>query len=480
MPKDTAVVWFRRDLRVRDHPALAAACRDHDRVVPLFVLDRAILTGRFRSAGRTDWMLGCLRDLDASLRARGGRLVVRDGADVVAEVRRVAREVGATTVHVTGDVTPYGRRRDGRAEDALAADGVALVRHPGLTVVDVDTLLTKSGRPYTVYSPFRRAWRQADRRPVERAPSEIRMARIAAGAIPEVTALGFDAAPELADRPEPGEAAARRAAERWLKGGLGAYAESRNTLAVPTSRMGAYLRFGCVSPRWLEERCVGAGGDAARAYLDEIAWRDFYASVLRHFPDHATREFVAKYRGLQWPGGREERDAWREGRTGYPVVDAAMRQLRATGFMHNRARMIVGSFLTKDLGVDWRVGEEHFMAHLLDGDQPANNGGWQWIASTGTDPAPYFQRLFNPMTQQERFDPDGAYVRRWCPELANVPDEHLARPWEMTREQQEAAGCVIGRDWPEPIVDHAEARRAAIARYRAAGEGTTRRRPARH
>ena len=302
---------------------------------------------------------------------------------------------------------------------------------------------------------------------MERAPQEIALPRVAAGRLPSLRALGFGGAPpQLEDSPAPGEQAARRAARSWVEGqGLARYAQRRNELADPTSRLSAYLRFGCLSPLKLE-RAVAARRIAR--YRDQLAWRDFFGAVQLHFPHTARVEFQERYRALEWDTDDELLAAWREGRTGFPVVDAAMRQLAATGWMHNRARMIVGSFLTKDLQQDWREGERHFMAHLLDGDVPNNNGGWQWIASTGVDPKPYFQRLFNPMTQQRRFDPDGRYVRRWCPELRRVPDDRLAEPWTMTDDEQQAAGCRIGRDYPEPVVDHALARRRAIERYRAA------------
>jgi deoxyribodipyrimidine photo-lyase len=463
---DTAVVWFRRDLRVRDLPALAHAFREHQRVVPLFVFDPVLLGGRFRSHARTAWMLGCLEALDAELRARGGRLVLRHGRPQT-EVRRVAAEVGARTVHVSDDVTGFARARDARAEQALGRDGVQLIRHPGLYVADLAALRTNTGGPYTVYSPFLRAWKAQERRPVEPAPGAIAMPRIAAGGLPSLRALGFEGgAPRLDDSPQPGEETAWRAARSWVDGpGLGHYAERRNELAEPTSRLSAYLRFGCLSPLKLE-RAVAAR--RAARYRDQLAWRDFFGAVQLHFPHTARLEYQERYRALEWETDHELLAAWREGRTGFPVIDAAMRQLAATGWMHNRARMIVGSFLTKDLQQDWRAGERHFMAQLLDGDVANNNGGWQWIASTGVDPKPYFQRLFNPMTQQRRFDPDGRYVRRWCPELRHVPDDKLPEPWTMTDDEQEAAGCRIGRDYPEPVVDHAAARRRAIERYRAA------------
>ena len=463
----TAVVWFRRDLRVRDLPALAYACREHERVVALFVFDPALLGGRFRSHARTAWLLGCLEALDGELRARGGRLVLRHGCPET-EVRRVAADVGADTVHVSDDVTGFARARDARVEQALGRDAVKLVRHPGLYVADLPAIRTAAGGPYTVYSPFLRAWKEQERRPVERAPHEIAMPRIAAGRLPSLRGLGFGGAlPQLEDAPAPGEEAARRAARTWVQGqGLARYAQRRNELAEPTSRLSAYLRFGCLSPLKLERAVVARGSARCR---DQLAWRDFFGAVQLHFPHTARVEYQERYRSLEWDTDQELLAAWREGRTGFPVVDAAMRQLAATGWMHNRARMIVGSFLTKDLQQDWREGERHFMAHLLDGDVPNNNGGWQWIASTGVDPKPYFQRLFNPMTQQRRFDADGRYVRRWCPELARVPDDRLAEPWTMSDEEQEAAGCFIGRDYPEPVVDHAAARRRAIERYRAVG-----------
>jgi deoxyribodipyrimidine photo-lyase len=468
MMPDTAIVWFRRDLRVADLPALAHACREHECVAPLFVFDPRLLTGRFRSPGRTAWLLDCLAALDAELRARGAQLVVRHGRPET-EVRRAAREAGAATVHVSDDVTGFARERDARVEAALGRDGVALRRHPGLYVADLPRITTAQGGPYRVFTPFLRAWRAQERRTPEPAPRTIAMAPIAAGALPTLRELGFQAgAPDLQERPAPGPAAARKAAERWLRSAaLERYGERRDVLAEPTSRLSAYLRFGCLSPRWLEQQVAARGHQRFR---DQLAWRDFLAAVQLHFPETARMEFDERYRALEWDRDPGLLRAWREGATGFPVVDAAMRQLAATGWMHNRARMIVGSFLTKDLQQDWREGERHFMAHLLDGDVASNNGGWQWIASTGTDPAPYFRRLFNPVAQQRRFDPDGRYVRRWCPELAGVPDARLAEPWTMSDAEQEAARCRIGRDYPAPVVDHATARLRAIERYRAAGQ----------
>jgi len=449
----TAVVWFRRDLRVHDHPPLAAALREHDRVVPLFVLDPRLIGGRFRSANRTRYLLDCLKALDGELRDRGGRLVVRRGTfeDVVPAV---AAEAGAEAVYAAGDVSPYARRRDARV-----GARVDLRLGPGLFISRLGELKTKAGTPFAVFSPFRRAWEAQPRRDVLPAPAEVPVpSRVRSDGIPALEALGFDGpAPALEDRPEPGEAAALAAMERWARSGVQDYAATRNVLAEPTSRMSQYLHFGCLSPLRLEQRVAAAGGEGARTYRRELAWRDFYAYVLlfhSRVPRNAYREEMDR---LEWSGDADALEAWKAGRTGYPLVDAGMRQLAACGWLHNRARMVVASFLTKDLHIDWRAGEAHFMAHLIDGDVGSNNGGWQWVAGTGTDPQDY-TRVFNPTLQQQRFDPDGRYVRRWVPELAEVPDVHLATPSEL---DPPPAG------YPAPIVDHAAERRRAIEAYRA-------------
>jgi deoxyribodipyrimidine photo-lyase len=243
------------------------------------------------------------------------------------------------------------------------------------------------------------------------------------------------------------------------------YGTSRDDLGGDSSsRLSPYLHFGCVSPRELEEQLPGASG--AAEFRRQLCWRDFYAHLLAHFPANARHEFQERYRGsIRWSRGEKHFEAWRDGLTGYPLVDAAMRQLRREGWMHNRARLVVGSFLTKDLGVDWRRGERWFMRQLIDGDEASNNGNWQWIASVGVDPQPPYRRIYNPARQQRRFDPRGAYVRRYVPELRGVPDEFLAEPWSMPEEAQREAGCVIGENYPAPIVEHAAARRDALARY---------------
>ncbi|MCB0859567.1 MAG: deoxyribodipyrimidine photo-lyase [Solirubrobacterales bacterium] len=472
-----AVMWFRRDLRTHDLPALAEAARA-DRILPCFIFDDRLLTrGRFVSARRTAFMLGCLKALREDLREIGADLILRHGRPEEA-IPELARESGASSVHWTADVSPFARARDSRVGSALADAGITAVPHPGAYIADrPERILTKNGRPYTVFSPFNRAWQESERRPAEERPDKLRLAgEPDPGEFPNLEDLGLE--PDESDRSdsfEPGEAAGRAATKRFLNDGLQDYADRRDQPSGGSSRLSPWIRWGCLSPLELETKLGRRSGEGARRFRAELAWRDFYASVLSNFPEVTRLEYQERYRDtLDWQQDDELLAAWKSGATGYPLVDAGLRQLKAEGWMHNRVRMVVASFLTKDLHLDWREGEKHFMEELIDGDLASNNGGWQWVASTGTDPAPYFQRMFNPSTQQEKFDPEGKYVRRWVPELEQVPDDSLVRPWEMSEVEQEEAGCVIGRDYPAPVVDHAEERRFAIERYRAAADAGSR------
>ena len=451
---DTALVWFRRDLRVHDHPPLTAAARGHERVVGVFVLDERLLGGRFPSQARAWFLHESLRELRQALRDRGGELVVRHGTPE-RELPALARELGASAVHFASDVSPFAMARDRRVVEALG--DVEAVRHPGNFVADVNKPRTKDGRPFVVFSPFWRVWRTLPRREVHGAPRSLNApSGLQAGAIPRVEC-------PLPDPFEPGEKAGRARMHAFVRDGLADYGTRHDRLAGGTSELSPYLHFGCVSARELEEQASASG-----PFVRQLCWRDFYAHVLLNHPGNAKHAFRPKMDALEWSDDDESFAAWCDGRTGYPVVDAAMRQLRSRGWMHNRGRLIVGSFLTKDLHIDWRRGEAHFMRWLLCGDEAQNNGNWQWIASVGVDPAPYFRRMYNPATQQARHDPDGAYVRRWLPELRDVPLEKLAEPWTMTGAEQEAAGCIIGRDYPQPIVDHKVERERALERYRSA------------
>ena len=413
-------------------------------------------------------MLECLEDLAGSLRDRGSGLVIREGAPED-ELPALAEEVGAQAVYVSADAGPYARRRDDRVRAALARRERGWCAHPGLFVDDDPAeLRTGSGGPYTVFTPFYRSWAARERRAVESPPRSLPPlpSRLRHGRIPSLEDLGLSQA--VSDPAPGGEGPARRRLERILRDSVSGYAVAHDLPGEDgTSRLSPYLHFGCISPREIESRL--GPGEGPEALRRQLCWRDFYAQVLVNFPANARSEFQERYRGrLRWSRAEKRFEAWQKGRTGYPLVDAGMRQLSHEGWMHNRVRLVVGSFLTKDLGIDWRWGERWFMRLLLDGDEASNNGNWQWIASVGVDPQPPYRRLYNPARHQERFDPDGVYVRRFVPKLAPVPDRYLAEPWTMPADVQAECGCVIGEDYPAPIVDHREARREALERFRAA------------
>jgi deoxyribodipyrimidine photo-lyase len=440
-----SVVVFTRDLRVHDHPALVAGATDE--VVPLFVFDDAVLGRRFAAPNRVRYLLDALGALDAALAERGGRLVVRRG-DWVEEVVDVARAVGADAIHLSDDVTPYARRR----ADALtaAAGPTPVVRHPGVTVVPPGTCTPAGGGPFQVFTPYYRRWAEVPRRPVLAPPGRITVPDVAGDPLPTLGDLvAGTPSPDLAPGGEP---AARAALNRWVRAHLVEYGDRHDDLpGDATSRVSAALRFGCVSPAEVEHKLRNRPG--AEPFVRQLCWRDFYAQVLAARPDAAWGDYRA--RGDEWRTDDAHFAAWCEGRTGYPVVDAGMRQLRREGFMHNRARMIVASFLTKDLYIDWRRGAQHFLDWLVDGEISNNNLNWQWTAGTGTDTNPH--RIFNPTVQGQRFDPTGDYVRRYVPELASVAGGAVHEPWKLPPEVR------AGLDYPEPIVDH----RSAVAEYKA-------------
>ena len=457
---DTAIWWLRRDLRLADNNALAAALAGGRRVVPVFILDPILLEGPAGSPTRTAFLLGGLRALDADLRARGSRLVVRRGRPA-AELARLAAESGATAVYAEDDHSPYARRRDAAAQRVapLHLVGSAAIRPPG-------TILKRDGTPYTVFTPFSRAWLA---QPLPD-PAELRPAPAALPDPGDVAGEPIPAAPALPPGVPfpPGEAEAKRRLARFIEDGLAAYDDRRDRVDLDgTSRLSPYLRFGMVAGRAAAVAALSArpSGMGATRWLNELIWRDFYSHILYHFPHVASDNFRPTGR-IVWRNDRDDFAAWCQGRTGYPIIDAAMRQMAESGWMHNRARMIVASFLVKDLLIDWRWGERWFMRQLVDGDPAANNGGWQWSAGTGTDAAPYF-RIFNPGTQGRKFDPNGDYVRRWLPALAGVPTAAIHEPWRLGAAEQRTAGCVIGRDYPQPIIDHAFARRRALDAYAA-------------
>lgn len=449
----TTVLWFRRDLRLGDHPALLEAHRaagGGGRVLPLFVLDRRLLAG----AGPV--RRACLADALGGLHAAtGGALVLRTG-DPARVVPAVAAEVGAANVHVSAETTPYGRRRDELVRDALG--GVALVATGTPYAVGPGTLTTGAGTPYQVFTPFSRAWRDHGWPPPAPAPPAYRWLRdLRSDPLPEA-----DPAPS-ARLPSCTEAAAHARWAGFLDDGLDRYDTGRDRPDLDgTSAMSMHLKYGTIHPRTLLAGVAAheaAGGPDAHRFVTELCWREFYADVLWHRPDSAWADLRPSLAGMSYDDPGEAFAAWQAGRTGFPLVDAGQRQLLAEGWMPNRVRMVSASFLVKDLHVWWPHGARHFLAHLRDGDLASNSQGWQWVAGTGTDAAPYF-RVFNPTAQARRFDPAGDYVRRYVPELAQLPGRSVHEPWK--------APDGYARGYPAPIVDHDEERREALRRYDAA------------
>ena len=410
MSKHRAViVLFTRDLRLHDHPALAAAVERAERVVPLFVLDDAVLAA-FGAPNRLAFLLDSLRDLDSSLQARGSALVVCRG-NVVGETVRLALDTDATAVFVSEDVSAYAQERERRLRTGLTAAGATLEVFPGVTVVPPGDLAPAGSDHFRVFTPYWRRWREERRRDVLPAPARILLPDgVEAGTLPERDELvRARTAPEL---PTGGETAGRRRLGAWLDDGLSRYAELADDLgADATSRLSPYLHFGCVSAGEVVSRALEHAD--AEPFVRQLCWRDFNHQLLAARPELAQEDLRPRTAG--WRDDDEGFAAWREGRTGYTVVDAGMRQLLREGFMHNRARLVAGSFLTKHLGIDWRRGAAHFFEHLVDGDVANNTGNWQWVAGTGTDSRP--NRRLSPLRQAQRFDPHGIYARRYLPEL---------------------------------------------------------------
>ncbi|MCM3887364.1 deoxyribodipyrimidine photo-lyase [Frankia sp. R82] len=450
-----SVCWLRRDLRLGDHPALCAAADDGDEVLVLFVLDDALR--RPAGAVRLAYLYRCLRELDERL---SGRLCVRTG-DPTPVVPEVARAVGARRVHISADYGPYGQRRDGAVRRALESDGRELVATGSPYAVAPGRLHTAGGTPFRVFTPFYRAWTAHGWRAPVAEPSGVRWARLSGDTIADDPDLGD------VQLPPAGEAAARRRLDDFLTGPLTGYAQRRDVPGEDTtSRLSPYLKYGCLHPRTvlaaLADRATdGGAGRAADAekFRSELAWRDFYADVLAANPSSARVDLTDSLAAMSYSRPGRTFEAWKWGETGFPIVDAGMRQLLAEGWMPNRVRMIQASFVCKDLHVHWTHGARWFLERLVDGDLASNQHGWQWTAGTGTDAAPYF-RVFNPVSQGRTYDPDGTYVRRWIPQLRDVPRTKVHEPWTLPD------GPPAG--YPAPVVDHAVERREALARYESA------------
>lgn len=454
---NVSVVLFTSDLRLHDHPPLRAAAEGPRHVVPLFVRDRAVEDAGFAAPNRLAFLADCLRDLDAGLRERGGRLVVRSG-DVVDQVCKVAAEADADEVHMAADVSAYAHRREERLRRALEAEGRRLHVHDTVTTAVAPGAVTPaSSDHFAVFTPYFRHWSQQRLREPLGAPRALRVPDgVGSEELPVRGGL-----PGVSEWLAPGgETAGRKRLTAWLRGGLAAYEDRHDDLAGDaTSRLSPHLHFGSLSPIELVHRARKADGPGAVAFVRQLAWRDFHRQVLAARPDAATADYRTRHdRWRSERTARDDVDAWREGRTGYPVVDAAMRQLRREGWMHNRGRLLAASFLVKTLYVDWRVGARHFLDLLVDGDVANNQLNWQWMAGTGTDTRP--NRVLNPVTQGRRHDPDGAYVRRWVPELAGIEGPAVHEPSTLRGLGPAAL------TYPVPIVDLSD----GLARFRRARE----------
>ena len=483
----TAIHWFRRDLRLLDNTALAAATHENQQVVGLFILDPRLTDAPQVCQARLAFMYSCLHELATKLEKRGGRLIVRRG-EPVAELRQAISDLKADRLYFNQDYTTYARKRDTAVENGLAGV-VELHTHKDLVIFEKNELLTGSNAPYTVYTPYRRRWLSliAEETPNKLEPhwdslklTDDHLKAAHSLNVPEVPA-GFEDAFFMPAGEDSGYARLKSWAGALAGDGykehhppVEKYADRRNLPAEPgTSQLSAFLRFGAISPRQCYRAASNARDRAERvaqkdgceAWIGELIWRDFYYQILWNFPQVARTAFQERYTKLVWDDNQEHFKAWCQGRTGFPIVDAGMRQLNAMHWMHNRLRMITASFLTKDLLLNWQLGERYFWEKLVDGDQPSNNGGWQWSASTGTDAQPYF-RIFNPTSQGEKFDPTGAFVRRWLPELQKVPDKYIHAPHTMPPALQEHLGVIIGQDYPAPIVDHKTAREKALLAYK--------------
>ncbi|MGD2028053.1 MAG: deoxyribodipyrimidine photo-lyase [Anaerolineales bacterium] len=464
--------WLRRDLRLSDNPALDAALSKGNNVIPLFIVDPDLWRGDTYSNKRAAFLVANLHHLHQGLAERGSRLVVRQG-NPVDVLREIVSEFRIERIFAEEDFTPYARHRDARISRELPLElaGSTMVHHP-------DTILKEDGSPYIVYTPYMRRWKELP------TPTPYQI-------LPAPDHIPTENTPPSSDLPDfsynpaetgfpPGERAALTRLDVFTSNKdapIYRYAEARDRPDLEgTSKLSPYLHLGVLSIRQVVTTAYAAlasAGNAAQKkgtenWLNELIWREFYNYILYHFPAARTQSFREKYRSLNWANDLHDFDAWKNGKTGYPLVDAGMRQLAATGWMHNRLRMITASFLVKNLLVNWRWGEAWFMQNLIDGDIAANNGGWQWVAGTGTDAAPYF-RIFNPVTQSKKHDPHGDYIRKWVPELRQVPDEFIHTPWKMDAQTQRRASATIGNDYPQPVIDLQFSRQRALDIYKLAG-----------
>lgn len=468
MPFQTAIHWFRRDLRLRDNPALLAGAQESHRVVPVYILSDWKTHHGWTGTIRQTFLCGCLESLSKNLASTGSRLILRCGR-AVDELRTLIRETRADAVFFNEDYDPFGREMQKQVRALCAEFGIECRSFKERVLHDPNEVMTGSGTVYRVYTPYSKNWLSLDKPDPLPAPKSLGIPP-AADECPSLdlpTTAHWHLAECTASIPAPGERAARERMKTFVEGDrLLQYAQKRNIPAGhTTSELSQDLRFGLIGIRELyarvhkrshDDRLSADSRKSIETYIKELAWREFYFGILYHYPEVFETEFNPDWQGIPWPGNDADFDTWTLGRTGFPIVDAGMRQLLATGYIHNRVRMIVSMFLTKDLHCHWRLGESHFMRHLVDGENASNNGGWQWSAGTGADAAPYF-RIQNPWSQTKRYDPDGDYIRTWVPELKHLPGNAFLEP--------PADGHPIAPDYPAPMVDHSTERDRCLARF---------------
>jgi len=457
--------WFRRDLRLTDNTALHAAAATGAQVTPVYILSDWKKNHRWTGPNRQHFLCGCLGSLDANLHAAGSRLILRQG-EAVAELERLVSETRAEAIFFNRDPDPFGRAVEERLEKAGQRLGITIKPFKDVAIHERREVLTGSGDTFRVFTPYSRAWEKLSK-PTTSPRVKILATPADLFSLPLPGNPFWDLPAAAAGLPEAGEKAARARMREFLENGISRYGDTRDLPAGGgTSRLSQDLRHGLLSIRELHQECLkkadtldAKGRGNVMKYVAELVWREFYMQILWNHPEVLEHEFNSKYRGMVWPGQMANLERWKNGETGFPIVDAAMRELRETGFMHNRTRMIAAMFLTKDLHLDWRHGESYFMQMLTDGEIASNNGGWQWSAGTGADAAPYF-RIQNPWSQTKRFDPDGVYIKRWIPELRDVDASKFQDP--------PAPGLRLAKGYPSPIVDHSAARDITLDLFKAA------------
>ena len=455
------IVWFRRDLRTEDHAALHHASAEGIPIVPLFIFDTELIQSLRSDGAVFNYQAEALNELAMKIQTVGGRLIVRRGT-ILDVHRSLISELNPAALYFNRDYEPYARARDSKVTDLYRRAGIEVKTFRDSVVHEPDELFTSQGKPFVVFTPYARAWKKLSHPLPFDTPRSITTPKVRSDEILDARGLRRTVG-IIQPAFRGGESEARKRWKIFLARGIADYREQRDIPSLDgTSRMSAALRFGCISVRTvLETSSHHAAGaptsirDSVGKFIDELIWRDFYQSVLYHFPQLIHSSYRPEFDEIKWNTRPKMFEAWTLGQTGFPIVDAGMRQLRATGWMHNRIRMVVASFLTKDLRYDWRRGAAWFEEKLLDIETASNIGGWQWSASSGVDPKP--MRIFNPRLQSERFDPDGAYIREYVPELRRVPAKFIHAPHEMPSPLQKELGVILGRDYPKPIVDHRSA-----------------------